>query len=645
MKFNLEKYSPLISSLFTLVIYILTMSRGVMPIDAGELAASQYYFGVSHPSGYPLFNLVGFLWSKIPIGSVIFRLNLLCAIWVALANFFLVKTAFIIIKNSFRLPKQSQKPGSKKQTPVEVKLPSLILQMVASLSGVLMIAFCKTWWIQSAGVEVYSLHIALLSVFFFVFIKTLYKENSTVKDWIITGSFLGLCLANHLTSVLILPGVIILFLWKMKWNKVLVKKGLGLVASSVVITAFFYLLMMVNAGNSPKLNWGNPSNIEYLNRHATGWQFQSFMSDNEQDGPVKNKKEENDAVTDFFNNFQHQTGYIGWLLAGIGIIGMFIKNYKLAVFWMANFIATLIYASKFNIHDIENYFLLAYLSLAIIIAFGLYWALSNIKNIEKNKAFYSLLLLPLLPLMLNYTKADQSKITYIDDYTQAALNSVDKNAIILSEEWDIFVSPAYYYHLVEHQRPDVTVIDKGLLKRSWYHNQIKTWDRDLALRLEKQANEFNAEVIKFERQPRGEKKPQYNGALLQSKYENYITAILNQYQNRPVYVSSYLLDIYISQGIDVKLPPATMLVPETYFFRVVPMDTITYHPLPVPAEFNVHFTDKENDKFQRRILNSGMNVLSLRVQYELGFNKKEEAKKLIELMQTIDSRVTMPAGL
>jgi len=631
MKFNLEKYGPFFSSLITLIVYVITMSRGVMPIDAGELAASQYYLGIAHPSGYPLFNLIGFVWSKIPIGSVIFKLNLLCGIYVSLANFFLIKTAFIVISKVFIKKTITQKETSKKSSATKKEEPpiSTLLVTISAITGVLLIAFCKTWWIQAAGVEVYSLHIALVSIFFYLFFKTLYSPSQKLLSWVWVGIALGLCFSNHLTSVLIIPGVLILFLWSLKWNIQLIKKGLAMVLASVFTAGVFYFIMMNVAGSSPKVNYGNPANVEYLKRHVSGWQFQSFMND----------KEKNETVSNFFIDFRNQSGYVGLILTIVGVIILTMKNYKLGIFWLVNFIATLIYASQYNIHDIENYFLLAYLSAAIFISIALYWGINFIKNTATNKMVYAFFLFPLLPLFINYTKADQSKLSFVDDYTVDALNSVEKNAIILSREWDVFVSPAYYYHLVEHQRPDVTILDKELLRRSWYHHQIKVWDRDLALRIEKEATIFNEEVLKFER------KQKYDPNILQPAFENYITTILAEYKNRPVYVSSLILDADIARGIDVKLPPNTALIPETYFFRVVPIDTATYHPLPVPPTFNTQFTDKEKDKFQKQVLNYSMNVLSSRVQYEMTYNHKAEAKKIVELMQSIDARVTMPPGL
>lgn len=632
MNSKIEKFAPLITSIVTLVVYIFTMSRGVMPIDAGELAASQYTLGISHPSGYPLFNLIGFLWSKLPIGSIIFRLNLLCAIWVALANFFLVKTAYIILQNSLLATIVVKKGSQKKDTPSVTHKTPAIVSLLASVSGILILAFTKTWWIQSAGVEVYSLHIALLSAFFFVFIKTLFKPNTTRKDWIINGILFGFCLTNHLTTVLVIPGLLVLYFWKMSFKKEAFISGSFMGISAFLVFVLMYGCMMQRAGSNPLVNYGNPDNMEYLNRHVQGWQFQSFMD--------ADQKKANSSIANFVKFFTEQSAAIGIILALIGFIFSCTKNPKMAIFWLMNLLATMIYISMYDIHDIENYFLLGYISLGIFMTMGIYRLLMAIKNVENSKAIYLVLLLPILPIAFNYSRANQSQLSYIDDYSKAAINSVEENAIILSREWDVFVSPAYYYHLIEKQRPDVTILDKELLRRSWYHHQIEAWDKDLAAKTKKQAEEFNEAVLLFER------KQKFNPAVIQEKFETYITSILNEYKNRPVYVSSLVLDADIARGIDVKLPPGTVLIPDAYFFKLVPNDTSIYYPLSKPLEYNVKFTENAKDeKFQRMILNFTMNVLSSRVGYEMGYGKKEEARKIVEVLQGIDPKIKMPEGL
>ncbi len=633
MNNSLQRYAPLITSLFTLIIYLLTMSRGIMPIDAGELATSQYTLGISHPSGYPLFNILGFLWSKIPIGTVIFRLNLLCAIWVALANFFLVKTAFLILKNAFVPKPPVKKPTTKNATNAPSPQPkSLMLELIASISGILVLAFCRTWWIQSAGVEVYSLHIALLAVFFFVFLKTYYKSTPTFKDWIICGIFLGLCFTNHLTSFLILPGVVVLYFMKMKFTGPAFKSGLVMAAAFTGIFLLLYGFMMIRAGASPKVNWGDPENMEYMKRHVSGWQFQTFMGDD---------KKSNDTISTFFSNLSNESMIFGIILMLAGMIYGFMKNAKMSVFWAFHFLSCLLFAAQYSIHDIENYFLLAYMSAAIFMVFGVYWLLTSIKSLQKNvKPAWAMLILPLVPLALYYPKVDQSKIHYVDQYSISALNSVEKDAIILSWEWDVFISPCLYHQFIDHQRPDVLIIDKELLRRSWYFKQVKVWDPGFATKVEKQSNEFNEAVIPFER------KQKHDPNFIQGKFEALIGAILNEYKNRPVYVSSLILDANISRGVDVKLPPNTLLVPDAYFYRLVPADTSKYYPLTNPLEFDINFTpDSKEDKFQRQILNFSMSVLSSRVGYEMYFKKMEEARKIFQLIQSVAPETPVPEGL
>jgi len=634
LKDKLIKFTPAIAAVFSFIVYLFTMSRGVMPIDAGELAASQYTLGISHPSGYPLFNILGFLWSKIPVGNVILRLNILCALYVALANFFLIKTSYVLliyspVQKLMKAPATTTKKQQPAATTVIQTFP--LLALICSISGVLIIGFSKTWWIQSAGVEVYSLHIALLSALFYFFFKSYFKEKTTAKDWIIPGICIGLSLSNHITSGLVLPAVVALYFIKMKFTKSSLINMSLLAGSAFGILIIMYGFMMARAGSSPLVNYGNPSTMEYFMRHVNGWQFRSFMD----------TKKSNETVITFFKNLSSQTLVFGLILFITGVVFTLMKNIKMTVFWGLNLIAILIYASRFDIHDIENYFLIAYASVAIFIAFGMYTIVSLIKNVEGNKAIYALLLLPIAGIGFNYSDSDQSKLHYIDDYAQAALASVEPNAIILSREWDVLVSPVYYYHLVEKQREDVVMLDKELLRRSWYFNQIKQWDKELSSKIQDKAVAFNDAVLPFERQVK------FDPANIQIKFEMYITSILEEYKTRPVYISPLILEADIVQQIDVKLPKGTILVPDAYFYRVIPeSDTAVYYPTARPVEFNVRITENwKDDKFQKQIVSATKNILSARVGYELSYGKREEAKRIVAILQEIDPTIKMPENL
>ena len=54
----------------SLAVYIKTLAPGVTFTDSGELAVDCITLGVAHPTGYPLFTILGHLWTLIPIPCI-----------------------------------------------------------------------------------------------------------------------------------------------------------------------------------------------------------------------------------------------------------------------------------------------------------------------------------------------------------------------------------------------------------------------------------------------------------------------------------------------------------------------------------------------------------------------------------------------
>ncbi len=73
-------------SVAMLALYVRTLMPGPVGGDAGELQYAGPLLTLTHPTGHPLYVLIGYAWSKLmPIGTVAYRLNLLSAVWGALA--------------------------------------------------------------------------------------------------------------------------------------------------------------------------------------------------------------------------------------------------------------------------------------------------------------------------------------------------------------------------------------------------------------------------------------------------------------------------------------------------------------------------------------------------------------------------------
>jgi hypothetical protein len=71
-----------------LAVYVSTLTPGLsFPVmDSHELTLNAIRLGVAHPSGYPVYTWLGFLWVHlVPLGDAAYRMNLLSAVMGAIA--------------------------------------------------------------------------------------------------------------------------------------------------------------------------------------------------------------------------------------------------------------------------------------------------------------------------------------------------------------------------------------------------------------------------------------------------------------------------------------------------------------------------------------------------------------------------------
>jgi len=74
------------AALTALLLYTRFLAPGLLPADPGEFQASVPLLGLAHPTGYPLYHLLGWVWVHlIPVADIPWRLNLFSAVAAALA--------------------------------------------------------------------------------------------------------------------------------------------------------------------------------------------------------------------------------------------------------------------------------------------------------------------------------------------------------------------------------------------------------------------------------------------------------------------------------------------------------------------------------------------------------------------------------
>ena len=81
----------LLLGLAAFVAYALTAAPGLLGGDAGEFQFTLPLAGVSHPTGYPLFHVLGWVWERAFGANPAWGANLFSAFWggVAVAAFYL----------------------------------------------------------------------------------------------------------------------------------------------------------------------------------------------------------------------------------------------------------------------------------------------------------------------------------------------------------------------------------------------------------------------------------------------------------------------------------------------------------------------------------------------------------------------------
>jgi len=132
---RLEYVAATSAALVSLVVYYITLAPTVSIIDSGELAADLYTLGIAHPTGYPLFTMIGFLFTHIPLGMrVIAQANLMSALLCSGGLFFFFRfILFALSVNSAKGFTRPQDPARRagKEDVLRFFFPSPLAALVA----------------------------------------------------------------------------------------------------------------------------------------------------------------------------------------------------------------------------------------------------------------------------------------------------------------------------------------------------------------------------------------------------------------------------------------------------------------------------------------------------------------------------------
>lgn len=637
-----QKYFYLIAGLISFIGYLFTTAPTVIQIDSGELAAAQYTLGIAHPTGYPLFTIIGYLFSHIPLPfTKIFQLNLLSALYCSFAIAIFSYTAKIILVNLKSLQFiKIEKAGKKRKKSVNKNSTneSLYLSEVSdsaiifiSLFSGLVLAFNKTFWFQSTSVEVYSLHLLLLNLIILSLLKAyLSSKNESIisKGWLLFAIALAFGFTNHMTTLLVLPAVAFLYFDNNRFSSKSFKQLLIMILIYFTILILIYSYLPIRSAQNPPINWGNPIDFERIVRHISGKQYQVWLFSSSEAAAKQLK---------YFISNLPQEYFTSLLLIVLGIFVSFKKAKKFFIFNLVLFFSTVLYSINYDINDIDSYFLLAYISLAYFALFGILQLIIFFNN-KKIPLVYSLLIVLLIlttQFALIYRSVNQKDNYAYEDYTKALLNSVPKNSIVFSYQWDFFISASYYFQLVENYRNDVIIIDKELLRRSWYYNQLERNHKGLLTGIKPEVNQFLEALKPFER---GEN---FNSNLLESSFRKVMTGLVStNIFSHDYFLAPEVVEGELSRG-EFQLPKGYALVPHLFLFKVVNTQDYVNAPLP---NFKIRFSSNK-DKYSESMQYIIGRMLVRRALYELQFGFTDRAKIYSRKAEAEFSNVNLPLVL
>ncbi len=435
---------------FALFLYLRTLAPTVLYyarptlLDSAMFQAQLTTLGVTHPTGYPTYTMLGHLFTYLPVGDPAYRVNLFSALMGGAAV---------------------------------VTLYALALRLTGSILGAgigaLAFAVGDTFWSQAIIAEVYTLNVLFISSVLLLLV--LWRDSRRERYLLGACLLMGLSLTHHLTSGLLLPGAAI-FVFAVdkrtfiRWGTVL--KGAGL----FLIGLLPYLYLPIRASMNPPMNEADPTTPARFWELVNGGQLTGVFG---AFGP--------DLIPlrlSFFGGYMGDEFSVVLLFLGMfGAVVAVFRDRAAAAMLGFLFLTWLAYAIEYEIFDFFLYFIPPYLILALFMAFGVAAVFDVVRRLTEGSApslkaaVFVLLFAPLLYFTLADIRSDYRKVDrsgdlegreIIEDVAGHAL----PDATILHHR-----STLWYMVLVEERRRDLTLVSPW--HPSWRRYTDLVWPDDI----------------------------------------------------------------------------------------------------------------------------------------------------------------------
>ncbi len=213
------------------ITYILTLEPSVSFWDCGEFISCAYRLQVAHQPGYPLFAMLGKMFSLLSFGNtakVPYFTNMGSAIASGATIMFLFWTITALAKKLVQ-----------NKADEAIDQPRMILIMGAGLVGALAFTYTDTFWFSAVETIVFALSSLCTAVVFWAILKwDAHADEPGADRWIVFIAYVvGLSIGIHLLNLLTIPAIAIVYYFRRHKN-VHVWSAIGAFFIGVLILVF-----------------------------------------------------------------------------------------------------------------------------------------------------------------------------------------------------------------------------------------------------------------------------------------------------------------------------------------------------------------------------------------------------------------------
>ena len=517
--------------------YLATLNPALFRNDSPETITGCVTLCVTHPPGYPLFNLMGKCFNVFAVGNPAFTYNFIASLLASVGASLLCINLWVLLSNMELL-----------RSPLNTFPP---VKYIACFTAALSFAFSNGYWgnaiAAKGGIYVFQITLELSLLLFFQ--TAVFKEKIGLFEFyfLMFLFFVG-CLNHWPSQVLLIPAFFLFFIFQIRhFPKLTPHASLKITATCLTLlftTLSVYLYLPLRAHLYPVLNFDAPYTWDRLKRSI-------FRGDYTKTEIMSSRSamflHELSQKSIYISQHLFSEFYIfAYFFMLIGVFPLNKTNKKLTLFFLF-LLLTIILTNLFYLQvtpiefwHMDDHLLSSNWILGMLMGIGIHTffnLLASFKrpNIKKILQTTSLILfLSFIPLTFaqNFSTNNQKDEFLYYGYGVTALKSLPKNSLYFAEsDYDCFST--LYLKTVLNKRPDVHLLLSLFIDKPYERTLILKTDPTL---LNRTPNETKNSVL--------------------------FDLIKNNYKSHPIYCTFAnvgFADLYLKNFKEMRLVPSGIL--------------------------------------------------------------------------------------